>query len=251
LLEYDGTAYRGSQFQLNGPSIQSVLEAAINNLITGTVRVAFAGRTDSGVHALGQVAVFDTDSGLPVMEIVRGLNHFLPADVAIRAAQEAPPDFDPRRDANGRTYRYRIDNRSQRPALDRERAWHIARRLNVAEMRRAALALTGKHDFAAFTPPTDKLTARTLRRCVVQGEGGGALTIEMEAEAFLAHQVRRTVGPLVEVGLGKMTVEGLRCVLEAAVPSSAMPAAPAHGLYLVKVEYDGFEFEPGINGEGE
>lgn len=244
LLEYDGTAYCGSQYQQNGPSIQSVLEAAINNLTTRTARVAFAGRTDAGVHALGQVASFDTNAASPVAEIMRGLNHFLPADVVVRAVREVDQQFDPRRDAKARRYRYRIDNRSQRPAIERKRTWHVGRPLNIEAMRSAAQMLVGKHNFAAFAPPTDKLTARTLRVCDVKGERGGDIVVEMEAEAFLPHQVRRTVGPLVEIGLGRVDVEDLRKLLEAAVPSSAQPAAPSHGLYLVKVKYERLEFEP-------
>jgi tRNA pseudouridine38-40 synthase len=251
LLEYDGTAYRGSQYQQNGPSIQAVLEAAINNLTRETARVAFAGRTDAGVHALGQVAAFDTNSTLGVREVVRGLNHFLPADVVVVSGRSAETRFDPRREAKQRAYRYRISNRSQRLALDRDRAWQVAKPLAVEAMAEAAAMLEGKHDFAAFSPPTDKLTARTLRRCEVSGQTGVEVTVEMEAEAFLPHQVRRTVGPLVEVGVGRMTVDELRRILEAAVPSSAQPAAPTHGLYLVRVEYDGFAFEPEEREEGE
>ena len=245
LIEYDGTAYRGSQYQENGPSIQSVLEAAINKLTAETMRVAFAGRTDAGVHALGQVAGFDTESALTPAEFRSGLNHFLPEDIVVRAAREAS-GFDPRRDAVGRLYRYRIDNRPVRPALDRQRAWHVAKPLDVDAMRRAAERLVGEHDFAAFAGPYEG-TVRTLRRCEVLLEGreiAREIAVEMEAQAFLPHQVRRTVGQLVEVGLGRMSEEELAALLEAARPSSAGPAAPACGLYLVEVRYDGFGFEP-------
>ena len=243
LLEYDGTGYRGSQLQHNGPSIQSELEAAINNLTTRPARVAFAGRTDAGVHALGQVAAFDTEATIPVAEIVRGLNHFLPEDVVVRAAKDVSLTFDPRGDAVARGYRYRIDNRPQRPALDRNRVWHEPRALDMTAMRRGASLLAGKHDFAAFTPPTDKPTQRTMARCVVRGELRSEIVVEVEARSFLTHQVRRMVGPLVEVGLGRMTVAELGALLDEAVPSSAGPAAPAAGLYLVRVRYEGFAFE--------
>jgi tRNA pseudouridine38-40 synthase len=242
LLEYDGTAYSGSQFQQNGPSVQQALESASNNLINSPSRVAFAGRTDAGVHARGQVAAVDVVSQLDTADIVRGLNHYLPLDIAVRAAREVPTTFDPRRDARNRAYRYRIDNAKQRPALDRDRAWHVSRPLDVAAMRDAAERLTGKHNFAAFSPATEKITVRTLRRCEVRGRSGGEITVEMEAEAFLPHQMRRTVGPLVEVGRGRMTVEQLQCLLDAAKPSSAQPAAPPQGLYLMRVEYDELDF---------
>ncbi len=243
LMEYDGTAYRGSQYQENGPSIQAELEAAINNLTAETVRAAFAGRTDAGVHALGQVAAFDTQSTLSPREFLRGLNHFLPGDIAVRSVREAPGDFDARRQATGRLYRYRIDNRPTRPALARDRVWHVGKPLDAAAMRRAAARMCGKHDFAAFAGPFEGTTVRTLRRCELLSEGR-EVAVEMEAQAFLPHQVRRTVGPLVEVGLGRMTEVELAALLEAARPSSAGPAAPACGLYLVEVRYEGFGFEP-------
>jgi tRNA pseudouridine38-40 synthase len=243
LLEYDGTAYCGSQYQDNGPSIQAELEAAITKLTGDTGRVSFAGRTDAGVHALGQVAAFGTQSRLSAAETLRGLNHFLPEDIAVLAAKEAGQEFDPRRNARGRLYRYQIVNRGARTAIDRDRAWHIAKPLDIAAMRRAAQALQGWHDFAAFAAPFEGSTERTLRRCDITATDG-RVDVEMEAEAFLPHQVRRTVGPLVEVGLGRMTEDELAALLENAVPSSAGPAASPAGLYLVSVTYDGFAFGP-------
>jgi tRNA pseudouridine38-40 synthase len=244
VLEYDGTAYRGSQYQENGPSIQSELESAVNKLAGETVRAAFAGRTDAGVHALGQVAAFDTTSRLAPAEFVSGLNHFLPADIAVREAKEVAADFDPRRHARNRVYRYRIDNRPVRSPLERDRAWHVPKPLDVAAMQRAARRLEETHDFAAFAGPYDGPTVRTLRRCEVSGRCG-RVAVEMEAQAFLPHQVRRTVGPLVELGLGRMSEEALMALLERAEPSSAGPAAPACGLYLVRIAYDGLELGPG------
>jgi tRNA pseudouridine38-40 synthase len=159
--------------------------------------------------------------------------------------------FDARRDATSRRYEYRIDNRPQRPAVGRTYRWYIGRKLDLEAMRAAAATLVGKHDFAAFAPPTDKLTARTLRVCEVTGDSGREVLVEMEAEAFLPHQVRRTVGPLAEIGLGRTTVADLQALLEAAVPSSAQPAAPPHGLFLVKVNYEGLFWEPQTEQEGE
>lgn len=248
LMEYDGTAYRGSQYQDNGSSIQAELEAAINNLTAETVRAAFAGRTDAGVHALGQVAVFDTDSELPLDRLEGGLNHYLPGDIVVREAKEAP-GFDPRRHAVGRRYRYRIDNRPTRPVIERNRVWQIGKPLDVGAMRSAAVRLVGEHDFAAFAGPYEHSTIRTLRRCDVLLGEGDEVVVEMEALAFLPHQVRRTVGPLVEVGLGRMTGEELTALLEGARPSSAQPAAPPCGLYLVEVRYEGFGFGPETRNE--
>ena len=183
LLEYDGTAYSGSQYQENGPSIQSELEAAIRKLTSETVRAAFAGRTDAGVHALGQVASFETVSRLTPAEFVSGLNHFLPEDIAVRAAKEVAREFDPRRHAPGRLYRYRIDNRAVRSPLERNRSWHVARPLDVAAMQRAARLLEGKHDFAAFAGPYDGLhgadaaavRSDRVRRARDGGDGGAGL----------------------------------------------------------------------------
>ncbi len=248
LLEYDGTAYRGSQYQEDGPTIQSELEGALNKLTGDTVRVAFAGRTDAGVHALGQVAAFDTRARLGAAEFVGGLNHFLPRDIAVRSAVEADARFDPRRAARGRLYRYWIDTRPVRSPLWRDRAWHVPRRLDVEAMRRAGKRLEGAHDFAAFAAPYGGTSARTLRRCEVVAEGP-CVRVEMEAQAFLPHQVRRTVGPLVEVGSGRMGEDALVRLLEEARPSSAGPAAPACGLYLVSIAYDGLAFGAG-EGDG-
>jgi tRNA pseudouridine38-40 synthase len=246
LLEYDGTAYSGSQYQDNGPSIQSELEACIEKLtgVRAASRVAFAGRTDAGVHALGQVAAFDIASKLRPEEFVSGLNHFLPEDIAVLAAREVGADFDPRRHAKHRAYRYEIETRAVRSPLRRNRAWQVGRPLDIVAMQRAARLLEGPHDFAAFAGPYDGSTARTLRRCEVIARSCGRVTVEMEAQAFLPHQVRRTAGPLVEVGLGRMKEEDVAALLEKAAPSSAQPAAPACGLYLVRIEYDGLEFEP-------
>ncbi len=244
LLESDGTAYRGSQYQDNGPSIQSELESAIGKL-TGAVRgrVAFAGRTDAGVHALGQVAAFDTDARLGPGEFATGINHFLPPDIAVRSVQEVDDAFDPRRQALRRMYRYRIDARSVRSPLLRSRAWHVGRKLDIEAMRSAARRLEGKHDFAAFAGPYEGSTERTMEQCEV-AECGGRVSVEMASRSFLPHQVRRTVGSLVEVGTGRMREDALLELLQEAQPSSAGPAAPACGLYLVRVEYDGLAFSP-------
>lgn len=241
LLEYDGTAYRGSQYQENGPSIQSELESAINKLTGERQRAAFAGRTDAGVHALGQVAAFDVRARLALAEFVSGLNHFLPDDIAVREAAEAALDFDPRRHARRRVYRYRLDNRGVRSPLERSRAWSVARPLDLGRMREAAALLVGEHDFAAFAGPYEGRTDRALYRCDVR-EQCGRVEVEMEAPAFLPHQVRRTVGALAEVGLGRMSRDEFAGLLREAKPSSAGPSAPACGLYLVRIAYDGLEF---------
>ena len=240
-LEYDGTGYSGSQYQENAPSIQGALEAAINNLTGERTRVAFAGRTDAGVHALCQVAAFDTRASLEIGAFVSGLNHFLPDDIAVKRALDVDPAFDPRRHATNRVYAYRIDNRRVRSPLMRNRVWHVERPLDVAALARAARSLEGTHDFAAFAGPYDGSTVRSLRCCQVLGDCG-QVTLRFEAQSFLPHQVRRTVGQLVDVGLGRLDVERIARLLDEAIPSSAGPAAPACGLYLAHIEYDGLDF---------
>ena len=243
LLEYDGTLYAGSQYQENGPSVQAEVERALHRLTCVDVRVALAGRTDAGVHAMGQVAAFDLDSALTAREFVRGLNHFLPEDIAVRAATDADPKFDPRRDAVSRVYRYRIENRSARAPMARNRASHVPAQLDVDAMQRTAARLVGRHDFAAFAGPYDGNTRRTLRRCELSARRE-RIQIDMEAEAFLPHQVRRTVGVLTEVGSGRMPEDLVADLLEAAKPSSAGPTAPSCGLYLVSIAYDWPLFGP-------
>ena len=251
LLEYDGTAYSGSQYQENGPSIQAELESAIEKLTGVGTRAAFAGRTDAGVHALGQVAAFDSDARLVASEFMRGLNHFLPPDMAVRAARDVEASFDPRRRARNRAYHYRVDTRPVRSPLLRDRVWHVGREVDLEAMQRAARRLQGAHNFAAFAGPYEGSTERTLRRCEVSASRG-LVKVEMEAEAFLPHQVRRTVGPLVEIGIGRTTEEGLVALLVEARPSSAGPAAPPCGLYLARIEYDELDFgRIEGNGQGE
>jgi tRNA pseudouridine38-40 synthase len=244
LLEYDGTAYCGLQYQENGPTVQHELESALERLTGAPRRVAFAGRTDAGVHALGQVGVFDADARLEATEYVRGLNHHLPHDIALRAAVEVDPAFDPRRDATWRAYRYRIVNRPARSPLERNRAWHVDRPLDVAAMQSAATVFEGKHDFAAFAGPYDGSTERTVDRCEVQRRGCGELRLEVQARAFLPHQVRRMTAALVDVGLGRDDADAIATSLRTPAADSRGATAPACGLYLAHIEYGGLAFEP-------
>jgi tRNA pseudouridine38-40 synthase len=169
----------------------------------------------------------------------RALNAWLPNDVVVRAVAEVEADFDPRRDALRRHYRYVIDNRRVRPALDRERAWHVAAPLDAEAMAEAARGLLGCHDFAAFASALERTGASTVRHLHgfdVKGRAG-RLVCDVVANAFLPHQVRRMVGAVVEVGKGLMSATDYAALLDGG-PSSAGPAAPAHGLYLMRVEYD-------------
>ncbi len=241
VLEYDGgPPLAGSQIQKNAPSIQGELETALHKLTGERLRVAFAGRTDAGVHARGQVAAFTTASRLQTEVFVRGLNAWLPESIVVRRAAEVTERFDPRRHASRRTYRYLIYNTPIVSPLWRGRAWHVAEPLDAERMQRAAHVLIGEHDFAAFSRREGVTTVRRVYRCQVRARPP-LLSIEVEANAFLRQQVRRTVGALVQVGRSRLTVAAFRGLLRRAEPASAGPVAPAHGLYLMRVRYPGFD----------
>ncbi len=250
LLEYDGAAYGGSQRQANAPSVQAALENAIERLTGQPVRTAFAGRTDGGVHALGQVAAFETEARHSPEVWRRALNALLPPDIVVLDAVGVAAGFDPRRHARSRAYRYRIWNAPVRSPLRRQQAWHVREPLDVPSMSRAAAALIGEHDFAAFGGPVGlgRSTRRRILRALLCADGP-AVTFEIEGTAFLPHQVRRTMGALVEVGKGKLEPGRFRAWLETPVAGVAGPAAPPQGLCLVRVTYAGLSF--GTDGDDE
>lgn len=245
LLEYEGTGFGGSQYQTNTRTIQDALERAVSSLTGEPIRAALAGRTDAGVHARGQVAAFDTRSRHPLDVFLRALNHHLPDQIAVRAVREVMRNFDPRRHAVSRWYRYTVHNGRQRPALRRHVVWHVPEALDAEAMAGAAGALVGEHDFASFTQPAlagrastrRRMTRAEVRRC------GSRLNVDMEANAFLPHQVRRTVGALAEVGRGNLSPGGFRDLVEKPRPGAASFAAPARGLCLMKVRYEDGLFE--------
>jgi len=245
LVEYEGTAYGGSQYQKNAPTVQGALERALSRLTGEPIRVALAGRTDAGVHARGQVASFVTTSRRSLEVLVRAVNAHLPADIAVRRAAEVPRDFDPRRQALSRWYRYRLQAGGERPALCRRFLWHIPTSLDLEAMALAAKALTGQHDFAAFTAPSEA-RRRSTQRLVTQAAlrwRGRQVSFDIEANAFLPHMVRRIMGTLVEVGRGRRSVEGFQALVSEPRPGEAAATAPARGLYLMKVRYESGLFD--------
>jgi tRNA pseudouridine38-40 synthase len=239
LLEYDGTRYCGWQAQPNGPSIQAELEKALSALHKAPRRVTGSGRTDAGVHALGQVCTFVEAAPLPEKAYVQGMNALLPDDIAVRAASFEPDGFDARRSAAGKRYRYRIENGPTRAPLSRLVAWHVHRPLDAVAMRAAAAHLVGRHDFACFQASdcTCAHAVRVVRRCDVEGEPGGRIDVVLEATAFVKHMVRNLVGTLVEVGLGGERPEWVAEVLASRDRTRAGPTAPPHGLCLEEVFY--------------
>ncbi len=238
-LEYDGRGFVGWQRQDNGPSVQAALEAAVKRFCGEAVSVEAAGRTDSGVHALGQVAHVDLDKAADAETLRDALNfHLKPASVAVLSAEAVAPDFHARFSATERRYRYRIVNRRARLTLDQGRAWFVPVPLDAGAMGDAAQALAGRHDFTSFRASEcqAKSPVRTLDALDVSREGE-EIRIEARARSFLHHQVRNMVGTLKLVGEGKWARDDVARALAARDRKAAGPTAPADGLYLVAVRY--------------
>ena len=240
LLQYDGTDFAGSQWQPSQPTVQGELQSALRSLTGETITASFAGRTDAGVHAAGQVASFVCSrerTPISGKRWVRGLNHFLPDSIAIQDASQVPIDWDPRRDAVSRAYEYRLRLSNQRQPLWQRHAWIVPPPFHLEAAQSAMTALLGQRDFAAFTPPTAKRsTVRRLTEASLTASGT-AITLRVRADAFLQHQVRRMVGSIVEVARGRISVESFTASLTAAAPGSMGPTAPAAGLCLSEVAY--------------
>jgi tRNA pseudouridine38-40 synthase len=239
IIEYDGTSYSGWQRQTQEPTVQAEIERALAFMTRSTVTVIGAGRTDAGVHALGQVANFRCDTRLDPEAILKGLNSLLPGDIAIQDCRQVPEAFHARFDAKSKVYHYRILNRDTRAAVGRQYAWFIHRPLDLAAMRRAAGILVGRHDFKAFES-TGSPRAHTLREVAVAEwvEGGNRrLTFRIEADGFLRCMVRNIVGTLVAVGLGKLAPGDVQAIMDARDRKRAGATAPARGLFLMEVRY--------------
>jgi tRNA pseudouridine38-40 synthase len=241
VLEYDGTNYHGSQWQANAPTIQGEIEKALQKLTGERTRVKAASRTDAGVHARGQVAGFRTRSALPLKTFVEGLNYYLPRDIAVKEAFRVDDSFDVRRGALGREYKYYILNSPTRSPMRERFSYRVTGNLDIGAMNQACQALIGKHDFASFITSTDtgkKYTVRNVHKAEIE-QDGDMIVLDMVANSFLPHQVRNTVGSLIKVGQGKMTVAEFYSVIEAKRPGLAGPTAPADGLCLIRVNYPG------------
>lgn len=239
VMEYDGSRYHGFQWQDGPPSIQGEVEKALTRLTGERRRVMSASRTDAGVHAKGQVVSFRTGSALSTDSFVSGLNHYLPSDIAVKAAYRIDEDFNVRREALSREYSYYILNSSTRSPIREGFAYLVSGELDIEAMNRACRALVGEHDFASFAGrngATVKSTVRRIYRAAVEREGD-LVIFSIIASSFLLHQVRNTVGALIRVGQGKMSLDEFNSILEARELALAGPTAPACGLCLNRVNY--------------
>ena len=238
-VAYDGTDFCGFQVQAEQRTVQGELEAALATITQEPVRIAGAGRTDSGVHAVGQVVSFHTTWQRTLAQLHRAWNAVLPKDVVVWSLTEADPAFHPRFDAQSRAYRYTIWNHPVRnPMLRRTALWQ-QRTLDLAKMAEAARLLGGEHDFATFgSPPQGNSTIRRIYRAT-WARDEEKLYLDIEGNAFLYRMVRSIVGTLLQVGTGELSVEGFASLLAAADRSLAGPTAPAHGLCLMVVKYQG------------
>lgn len=239
-MAYDGTDFVGWQRQASGTSIQGLLERALQELDRRDVAVAGAGRTDAGVHALGQVASFALERAIEPGDLVGALNARLPPAVRVLAASRAPDTFHARFSARTKTYRYRIWNADVLSPFERHRAWHVATPLNVAAMAAAAGLLEGRHDFAAFQATGSSTTSTEREVCSsrVQTPEPALVAYEITGNGFLRHMVRTIAGTLVEIGRGRHPVGWMGTVLSGRDRQQAGPTAPPEGLILVSVEYD-------------
>ena len=239
VIEYDGTHYLGWQVQPGGQTLQGVIQDRLKRLTGESLQLIGSGRTDAGVHALGQVAHFKIESRMDANTFQRALNSLLPEDIVIRRAEEVEAEFHARRSARSKVYEYRILNRVTPPAIDRQYVWYVPQKLNLDEMKKATHSLVGEYDFSAFRSvgSSTRSSVRNIFRAEWKREKEGLLRFEIEASGFLKQMVRAIVGTLVEVGRGKIDAEGFREILESKDRKEAGPTAPAHGLFLSEVKY--------------
>ncbi len=238
---YDGTAYGGWQRQDNVDTIQARLEAALAEVEGRRVIVHGAGRTDAGVHALGQVASFTLAHRIETPALARALNAKLPPDIRVLSVEEADPKFHAQYAAKKKRYRYRIDQARVASPMECRYAWHVPQALDIQRMAAAGAMLVGRHDFAAFQTGASEAgvlsTVRTILNLRVTEESDRLVVVEVEGNGFLRYMVRTIVGTLVEVGMGRRAADDMAAVLASSTRSQAGPTAPAHGLFLVHVDY--------------
>ncbi|MCX6343675.1 MAG: tRNA pseudouridine(38-40) synthase TruA [Armatimonadetes bacterium] len=238
VVEYDGADYFGFQYQPGAPTIQGELERVLEKIVKERITIYGAGRTDTGVHAAGQVFNFRTDCGIPIDRVCIAMNTLLPRGIAAVEACEVENDFHARHSARSRLYRYDILNRDTRSALTGRYCWHVRRPLDVESMDRSAQCLLGEHDFSAFEGAGSETRNKVRNMMFVDVKRcGEQVIIELRANAFLRSMVRNIVGTLVEVGLGKRPASQVEEILRSRDRCAAGKIAPPQGLCLVEVEY--------------
>ena len=238
LIEYDGTNYHGWQRQSNSITIQEIMENTLFKITSERTTIIASGRTDAGVHALGQVANFRTDSRMEDISFIKAFNRLLPHDIVVKDAVTVEENFNSRHSAKSKVYRYSILNRSYPSSFDYRYSWFIKEQLDIHAMMDAASLLIGTHDFSSFRSSTCQATnpVRTLKRLDIEREGNSIL-FHFEADGFLKQMVRNIVGTLVYVGRGKFEPLTIKKRLENKNRSSAGPTAPPQGLFLIEVRY--------------
>ena len=242
-IAYEGTCYVGWQVQPNGVSIQLILEKAWTAVTQETLRITASGRTDSGVHALAQVCSLCTHSQIAASKLIQALNANLPFDIRVLNVEEAPENFHAIRDAVGKTYRYQIQTGQIQDLFQRHVRWFVPRNLNIEAMQEATQDIVGKHDFSSFeaTGAAREDSIRTVRELTIrpfQSDRFQFIDIEISADGFLYNMVRNIVGSLIVVGRERQGSAWIKTVMDARDRKQAGETAPAHGLFLVHVQYD-------------
>lgn len=239
IVAYDGTNYCGWQIQPNGVTIESVLNEHLSNLLKEDITVTGASRTDSGVHSLGNVAIFDTNTRMPADKISFALNQKLPEDIVVQDSREVPSDWHPRYQKGRKTYEYRILNKTFRNPVRRLDTYFYHHKLDTEAMKEAAGYLVGEHDFKSFCAvgAQVKTTVRTIYDCKVLKEDD-IITIRVTGNGFLYNMVRIIAGTLIKAGAGDIRPEEIPLILAACDRSKAGPTAPAHGLTMIGIEYE-------------
>ncbi len=239
IISYDGNAYHGWQRQKSDRTIQAEVEQALNTMTSSHIRIMGSGRTDAGVHAMGQVASFQCDAGLGPEVYYKGLNSLLPDDILILSCDRMQASFHARYDARSKHYQYRILNRELPSLMERNYVWHIKDKLDLAAMQTAAAYLVGRHDFKAFegTGSPRSTTVREVFRAEILSGAQNRILFDIEADGFLRYMVRNIVGTLVDVGRNKIAAETVDDILDSKDRGRAGATAPARGLFLMEVHY--------------
>ncbi len=238
VLAYEGTNYAGFQRQINGPTIQGILEDNLSQILNSKITTIGAGRTDAGVHALGQVVNFKTENQMPVAKIHKALNSLLPEDILIKSVNEMDLEFHARYSAKNKTYSYLIYNDQLRPLFERNFVYYYRRQLDLSKMKQAISLLIGEHDFKCFQAAGSTVlnTIRTIHFCRLE-RNGPLIKLTINADGFLYHMVRNIIGSLILVGNDKSSIGQFKTILEEQNRRIAGPTAPAKGLCLEEVFY--------------